>query len=313
MTEDLDSHQLGRIQRLPASDAIGPEDQAFTPWLAEHISLLGDALGLPMSLGDGDEPLHELIAEHTEVAVGSYRLDVRAFTADGRIVAIENQYGTSDHSHLGQVITYASGVGADVVIWIAENFSDPHLEAVRWLNQRTDERCGVFAVRIEFLRIADSPPAPRFEVVARPSEFVREQRRAQVATAHWGLDEFLDAVQEPDERAFLEDILERTQSTTSDGLWLGRKPSGSLVIYPHGVREGPVGFWINTTGRVMATGQWTMWDSIKHSPLFGPLAAYLGQSQDGPARGVPIRDLDVDGLWSRCEEFATARLAEESG
>jgi len=176
-----------------------------------------------MSLGDGDQSLDALIAEHTEVPVGGFRLDIRAFTANGRTVAIENQYGTSDHSHLGQVITYASGVEADVVIWIAERFTDPYVEAIRWLDQRTDESCGVFAVRVEFVKVADSPAVPRFEVEARPSEWARVQRRSQKTSGHWTEDGFLSAITSSSDREFVTWIIARARTTGTEVLWAGQE------------------------------------------------------------------------------------------
>jgi len=216
-----------------------------------------------MSLGDGDQSLDALIAEHTEVPVGGFRLDIRAFAADGRTVAIENQYGTSDHSHLGQVITYASGVEADVVIWIAERFTDPRVEAIRWLNQRTDESCGVFAVRVEFVKIASSPPAPRFEVEARPSEWARVQRRSQKASRHWTEDEFLSAITSSSDREFVSWIIARARTTGTEVLWLGKKPGGQMNVHPYEFQQCAIGFNIRATGEVMVRGLWNDFATVK--------------------------------------------------
>jgi RecB family endonuclease NucS len=83
------------------------EEKEFTPWLAENISLLGEALGLDLEV---------ISVEHN---VGSFSLDILAKdTSDGRIVAIENQLEITDHTHLGQILTYASGVDAEVIVWI---------------------------------------------------------------------------------------------------------------------------------------------------------------------------------------------------
>ena len=49
-------------------------------------------------------------------SVGSYRVDILAATDDdtndGMPVAIENQYGSTDHDHLGKLVTIWPGSSA---------------------------------------------------------------------------------------------------------------------------------------------------------------------------------------------------------
>ncbi|HIP78502.1 MAG TPA: DUF4268 domain-containing protein, partial [Kiloniellaceae bacterium] len=79
--------------------------------------------------------------------------------------------------HLGQVLTYLSGLeDAAVIIWIAEEVREEHRAAIDWLNTNTLERFSFFAVEIELLRIGDSPPAPRFSIVASPNDWSRTAR-----------------------------------------------------------------------------------------------------------------------------------------
>ncbi|MFC0282880.1 hypothetical protein ACFFJB_04565 [Camelimonas abortus] len=91
----------------------------------------------------------------------------------GDVVLIENQLEASDHTHLGQILTYLAGLGAKAVIWVAREFAEPHLSAIRWLNAHTGEEFSFFAVRARVVRIGDSPLAPVFEVVERPSSWER--------------------------------------------------------------------------------------------------------------------------------------------
>lgn len=139
-----DSHGLSRPLPVDAKTAVGGDEPShFTPWLARNVDVLGQVVGLDLKvLNDAEDEL--LNGVHIEVEVGGFFLDILATDSEGRTVAIENQYGTADHRHLGQLLTYASGVGADVLVWVAERFTDAHLETVRWLNERTDDRCGVF-------------------------------------------------------------------------------------------------------------------------------------------------------------------------
>ena len=119
----------------------------------------------------------------TEVFVGSYRADLLAKQAgtENKVI-IENQYGNTDHSHLGQLITYAAGLGSSAngsttIIWIAEKFTEPHRAAMDWLNQCTSDGTGFYAIELQLWRIGDSAFAPRFNVVSRPNSFQKQLSR----------------------------------------------------------------------------------------------------------------------------------------
>lgn len=92
-----------------------------------------------------------------------------------RIIIIENQFGQSDHDHLGKIFTYAAGTDAKIVIWIAETFREEHKRTLEWLNENVDPGSGLsfFGIEIELFQIEDSPVAPDFNVVVRPNEWER--------------------------------------------------------------------------------------------------------------------------------------------
>ena len=94
-------------------------------------------------------------------------------TVSGRTVLIENQLERTDHSHLGQLLTYAAGLDAIVIVWIAQRFTDEHRAAVDWLNRITDDSVSFFGLEIELWRIGNSPPAPKFNMVAKPNEWTK--------------------------------------------------------------------------------------------------------------------------------------------
>jgi Domain of unknown function (DUF4268) len=94
-------------------------------------------------------------------------------TGNGHWVLIENQLRRTDHGHLGQLLTYAAGLQAVTIVWIAAPFTEEHRAALDWLNDVTDERVRFFGVEIELWRIGNSPPAPRFNVVSKPNEWVK--------------------------------------------------------------------------------------------------------------------------------------------
>lgn len=141
------------------------EEKDFTPWLAENIYLLGEALGLDLEV---------ISVEHD---VGAFSLDILAKnTGNSGVIAIENQLEITDHCHLGQIMTYASGVDAKTVIWISKEIREEHRKAIDWLNQITNEDMEFFAIEIQLIKIDDSQPAPFFKIKASPNDWSKEQK-----------------------------------------------------------------------------------------------------------------------------------------
>lgn len=158
---------FGRLTDLLPREAWQHEALAFTPWLAENIDQLSEVIGIPLDLNG------------TEIAVETFSADILARNpSDGTVVLIENQLEITDHTHLGQIMTYLAGLDAQTVIWIAPKFREPHLSAIRWLNEHTADGFSFFAVRLRVVRIGDSPYAPIFEVVEKPSGWERSLKEA---------------------------------------------------------------------------------------------------------------------------------------
>lgn len=155
--------QLGKIEKLPIRGQWANEEYDFTPWLAkeENIQLLGDEISL------------DLEVEGIEVSIGSYKADIVARDGNDRTVIIENQLEKTDHKHLGQIITYASGVEAQIVIWVCAQVTDEHRQAIDWLNEVTRIDIAFFACEIELWRIGDSMAAPRFNIIASPNDWAK--------------------------------------------------------------------------------------------------------------------------------------------
>lgn len=164
--------QFGRLTDLPLRNAWRHEAHQFTPWLAENIDHLSEAIGIPLELTG------------TEVAVERYSADILARDRDDNVVLIENQLETTDHTHLGQIMTYLAGLDAQSVIWIAPAFREPHLSAIRWLNEHTADGFSFFVVKARVVRIGDSPFAPIFEVVERPNSWERKLESAVRGNLH---------------------------------------------------------------------------------------------------------------------------------
>ena len=164
MTESLELGRIVKIKNL--REAWQHEAADFTPWLADHISELGGALGLELELQSQEAP------------VGSFSLDLLAReSGTNHIVIIENQLEPTNHDHLGKLLTYAGGYDANVIIWVAKNFRDEHRQAIDWLNEHTNDDTMFFGVVIELWKIDTSKPAPYFNVVAAPNEWRRETAR----------------------------------------------------------------------------------------------------------------------------------------
>jgi hypothetical protein len=172
---------LGRLERVDRIRAIWPgEETAFTPWLADegNLDLLSQALGF------GHEGL-ELVATEVPLPGSGYHADVLCRETGGgdeALVLVENQFGISDHSHLGKLLTYASGLKARSVVLIGESIRPEHRAALDWLNNLATEGFRFFAVEIELWRIGDSLPAPRFSVVVQPNDWARKSTEARKAS-----------------------------------------------------------------------------------------------------------------------------------
>ena len=112
---------LGKLERIAQLRAVWPSERDFSMWLAEEANLAQ----LAASLG-----IDELELEATEKNVGPFKADILCKdTRSGHWVLIEDQLSRTDHSHLGQLLTYAAGLQAVTIVWIAAPFTEEHRTA----------------------------------------------------------------------------------------------------------------------------------------------------------------------------------------
>ena len=167
--------EFGTLERVDVREAWKDETGKFTPWLSTNLERLTEVIGIPL----------ELIGR--EVRVEQFSADILARNSiDGSAVLVENQLEATDHTHLGQILTYLAGLDAQTVIWVARDFQEAHLSAIRWLNEHTVDPFSFFAVRLGVVRIGDSPMTPIFEVIERPSGW---DRRIRAISQETGLSE----------------------------------------------------------------------------------------------------------------------------
>ena len=87
--------ELARIKKVDLREVWSNEAADFTPWLQKNIGQLSDALGMDLEVDEREAP------------VGTFSLDLLARDGSGRPVIIENQLGTTDHTHLGPLVSHS--------------------------------------------------------------------------------------------------------------------------------------------------------------------------------------------------------------
>ena len=154
---------LGKLKKIDLREEWKHEALDFTQWLAkdENLALLSEEIGVDINLIE------------TEANVGSFNVDILAEDSNGRKIVIENQLESTNHDHLGKIITYASGYNAEIIIWIVKDVRNEHKQAIDWLNEHTDEKINFFAIKLELWQIDGSPYAPKFQIISKPNEWAK--------------------------------------------------------------------------------------------------------------------------------------------
>src|SRR4051812_4800813 len=169
----MTTKNLGCLERVELRNIWLSESSDFTPWLAreENLKILGETLRIDLELEAQERP------------VGPFRADIlcKDTAEKDRWVLIENQLERTDHTHLGQLLTYASGLEAVTIVWISARFTEEHRSTLDWLNRITNESFRFFGLEVELWRIGNSPAAPKFNIISKPNDW--SQSVAQAARA----------------------------------------------------------------------------------------------------------------------------------
>ena len=298
--------ELGNLEQVDLRQAWPHEARSFTPWLSENIEMLSSVIGIPLEL------------EGQEVAVEQFSADILARNPrDDSRVLIENQLEQSDHGHIGQIMTYLAGLDVNTVIWIAAGFREPHLSAIRWLNDHTIEPFAFFAIKLSIVRIADSPMAPVFEVVVKPNTWERQlQSIAKETQSSSGVGE----VRKKFWTYYLEKYPEEGQYGPANGSSNRWRPViGAELVVSSYISKGSVGLFVRG---LRGVDQKEVWNQIE--PFTEELIRKTGGSitSDGSFHDFWPIDTSNESNWdemadwlyqkSRTYENALSEMGQES-
>lgn len=166
---------LGKIRKVDLREIFKDEARDFTPWLEKNIDQLSEVVGI------------EISDIKKEQEVGNFNGDLVGIEVNSEYkVIIENQLEPTNHDHLGKLVTYASGIGAKYVIWIAKKIREEHQQAIEWLNEIAENDISFFGVEITAISIDESKPAVNFKLIVEPNAWTREvkQKTEQIDERH---------------------------------------------------------------------------------------------------------------------------------
>jgi hypothetical protein len=260
MTRDHSARPvLGRLTAVDPRNVWPNEARDFTPWLLENAEVLSDLLGIDLELA---------VAEHP---VGGFSLDLLGRDVNSNaVVIVENQLDGSDHIHLGQLLTYAAGTGAAVVVWVAAGFREEHRLALEWLNEHTSEDIRFFGVEIGVAQIGDSGLAHNFRLAVRPNDWQRSVQSAQSNDATRKRELLFAQFWE----AFLNRVREEHPHWTR-----GQTSKSQFVGMSAGLRGVNWSFWVGHTTATVGLRFETS-DSDINFDRFSRLRAVMGEFDD---------------------------------
>lgn len=290
----MPAEELGTLQRVDPASLWHHEALDFTPWLLANQEGLADALGIELELKAAEHP------------VGAFSLDlVGRDASNDTILIVENQLAGTDHSHLGQVLTYAAGTGASTIVWIATAFRDEHRQALAWLNEQTGPDTHFFGIEIEAFRIGDSRPAPHFKLVAQPNEWQKIARGVAQGEKVSG------------RRAFYVDFWEKLLAALAEAepTWTRRRPGATVipdnwVAMSSSIPGASLNFSFARGGRLRSELYIDSGEQAENDRIFELLLRQRASLEENFGRPLEFEPLDGKRA-SRVAEYADGDVAEE--
>ena len=155
----MDDNGIDDFEEVDPRSIWPNEARDFTPWLAANINRLTRVL--PFDL--------ESIQVDPEVNGGYVDIAATVVGSDTRVV-IENQLEESDDDHLVRLQTYAAAYHAQIIIWVARDFSQQHQQIIDWMNSNTRAGIAFYAFRVRAFKKGKSKPDPFFDLVVQPTK-----------------------------------------------------------------------------------------------------------------------------------------------
>jgi len=160
--------QIGKRTQITDLRLIWPTEPKFSDWLAsdEGLALIAEDIGIAVE------------DARRESRPGDYPADIvgHALGDESHVIVIENQFGKTDHDHLGKLLTYAAMHSAMTGVWISQHISNDHRKVVDWLNDNTPPNISFYLAQLKAYRIDNSSVAPQLDVVSRPNLQVKLHR-----------------------------------------------------------------------------------------------------------------------------------------
>jgi len=281
MTEKSDK-TLGRLESVEIQSQWPNEQTDFTPWLAkqENLEFLSKTLRLNLEL------------EAVEQNVGEFRADiVCSEVGSDHPVLIENQIRATDHRHLGQLLTYAAGLQAVTIVWLAAPFRNEHRAALDWLNNITDEQYRFFGLEVELWRIGDSRPAPKFNIISQPNDWSRSVVHSAGNAAELTKIEYL-------QKEYWSALLDRLRSKGGPVASEGRPGRRSWTAF----RIGRAGFHL-----AAVTNSKAKWTRAELYIRYGDTEQHFGLLQD--QKGEIEKELGHSLEWEELPHRTASRIA----
>jgi hypothetical protein len=150
---------FGTLEQVDPESVWEEGAEYFAPWFLAHSKQLGRVLGLRAGLSDARQYT-------TKSASGVLGRD----DSGEDVIVVSSEHAVAADPDLGRALGMAAASGAATVALVSARFDDEQLQALTWLNSQTKSGVKWFGIEMKVVRIADSPPAMLFELVASPPE-----------------------------------------------------------------------------------------------------------------------------------------------